>query len=289
MTLGNQGEVSTTQIIYAILTMVVIGFILVLVLKIDLSKYFSFLPSFGNPNEDKVIERAEGWRPSTLQKEEYCCCLYGGELKTLNVGDCHIVKLELGKECESSLGKNSDGNWVKVASDFCFSEKICQYGYDDDKDGKMDCADEECEGKSCGEEKICIDGLCKDISVDEYKDYVFYLKVDGEDVTSKDAISLVAGKKYKFDFGYKVEGEKAEGIKMYRLKIKDSEGGVIDGKMKEAGFFSKLLPFIKKSSDEDSFEWTVKSGAFLIEISFFKDEVGYSDNLVKTMEKKLIV
>lgn len=260
-----------------VLAIMVLGVVLMFLFKVDINKYGNFLPDFGDADEDKVIEGVEGWKPSTLQGKETCCCLYEGTLGTLNKGNCQIVEVENEKFCKDVLGLG----WARVENIFCLSEQICQYGNDDDLDGKIDCEDEDCDGKSCGEEKICINNECKDISIDEYSDYVFYIKIDEKDVTDEKVILLSAGTKYKISFGYNLTGEKAESIDMYYLQIKNEFGTIIKGEKEDV--------WRTGDGDEEFFYWTAKSGEFTFKAAFSKEDDFFSENIVKIIETKVVI
>jgi len=136
-----------------ILALLVLGIVLMFLFKIGLNKYSNFLPSFGSSDEDKVINNFAEWVGS-LKGKDVCCCFYDG---TRNTGNCQVAEVEDGKYCKDVLMMG----WVDVDSRFCISEQICQYNYDDDKDGQIDCADGDCDGKSCGSESFCAGGVCK--------------------------------------------------------------------------------------------------------------------------------
>ncbi len=266
---------SIYQLLTAIVVLAVVVMGILFLAGFNLNSFANFLPDFGDADEDKKIKDVEIVKK--LQGNESCCCLYEGTLGTLNKGNCQIVEVENEKFCKDVLGLG----WARVENIFCLSEQICQYGNDDDLDGKIDCEDKDCDGKSCGDEKICIDKECKDISVDEYSDYVFYIKINDKDVTDEKAILLSAGTKYKISFGYKLEGEKSEGIDMYYLQIKDEFGTIIKGEKEDV--------WRTGDGDEEFFYWTAKSGAFTFKVAFAKKDDFFSENIVKIIEKKVVI
>ena len=252
-------------IILVVLT-VAATFILIFV-KFNINKHLKLLPDFGEQEDEKI--------GGVNKKSGFCCCLY--EEGTLNKGNCIFQEGKRGELCNDILGPG----WARVSSAFCFSEQICQYGYDDDKDGKIDCQDEDCDGKFCGSGKICINKECKDVGGDEYADYVFYIKINEEDVTNEEKISLSAGKEYKISFGYELEGEKAEGIDMYYLQIKDESGKVVEGEQEDV--------FRTGKGDEESFSWTAELGVFTFRAAFSKEDDFYPNHIIKIIEKKVYV
>lgn len=157
--MNKNASIVPPQVVYAALFLIVIGLFIFILFKLDILQIKEILPNWGTSSEDKIIDDVQ---PTQLKGKEVCCCLYEG---TINTGNCLVTEIENEKYCKDVFGLD----WVNVDNAFCILEKICQYGNDDDKDGKIDCADEDCDSKSCGGEKICIDKECVSPEIKEKK------------------------------------------------------------------------------------------------------------------------
>jgi len=150
--MNRKGAIHIDKVIKFLLVGMVIVLVLWTLFKVNIPGMGEFLPNFGNSEKDNVIENPEF--PRIIEGKKVCCCF---NENNVNTGNCKIVDVENGKYCRDSLGEF----WISAPTDdYCFFEKICQYGFDDDEDGKIDCADEDCDKKSCGGEKICVGGEC---------------------------------------------------------------------------------------------------------------------------------
>ena len=99
---------SINKLLVVILVVVVVGVVLLFLFKVDITKYFEFLPDFDASKEDKVIEGVV-----IFHEGETCCCLYEN---MKNTGECKGVELEINQYCSDKL---KTGNWVNVDDDYC--------------------------------------------------------------------------------------------------------------------------------------------------------------------------
>ena len=107
---------SIYKLLTVILVVAVVGIVLMFLFKVDITKYFEFLPDFDSNKEDKIIEGINIEQVETLQEGETCCCLYENEE---NTGECKGAKLELNQFCKDKLGMG----WVNSDDKYCKNEK----------------------------------------------------------------------------------------------------------------------------------------------------------------------
>ncbi|MAG10769.1 hypothetical protein CMI44_00450 [Candidatus Pacearchaeota archaeon] len=112
---------SINKLLGVILVIVVVGIVLMFLFKVDITKYFEFLPDFDSNKEDKVVNLPTGSEEGEkqtdfLRKGENCCCLYEKNVRTKN---CKVVELEMNEYCNDKLDATSEENWVNSDVKYC--------------------------------------------------------------------------------------------------------------------------------------------------------------------------
>ena len=117
---------SINKLLVVVLVALAVGIVLLFLFKVDITKYFKFLPDFDANKEDKFIGdplfqggspgdktgATKSFKINSLQEGETCCCLYEG---AENTGECKGAKLELNQYCKDKLGNN----WVNCDENYC--------------------------------------------------------------------------------------------------------------------------------------------------------------------------